>query len=104
MSALRYLDDVVTLRYDVAKCTGCGQCAMVCPRGVFVMEDGRARLVDRDACIECGACSLNCDFAAIEVRPGVGCAAGVIQGWFRGGEPTCGGGEDDPVSSGGCCG
>ena len=99
MSGLRYLDDVVTLRFDVEKCTGCGQCALVCPHAVFRMRDHRAELVDRDACIECGACARNCDFGAIEVRPGVGCAAGVIQGWFRGREPGCGG----PGEGSACC-
>jgi NAD-dependent dihydropyrimidine dehydrogenase PreA subunit len=110
MTGLRYLDDVVTLTYDREKCTGCQQCTLVCPHGVFAMEGNRAVLVDRDACIECGACALNCDFGAIEVRAGVGCAAGIIQSWFQGksdvdcgpgpamesGGTSCGGG-------GGCC-
>jgi ferredoxin len=110
MSDLRYLDDVVTLQYDVAKCTGCQFCTWVCPHGVFVMEGNRARMVDRDACIECGACQLNCAFDAIHVRAGVGCAAAIISSWFAGRtEPSCGGGapgdgggsgSDGP---GGCC-
>ncbi|HEX9094076.1 MAG TPA: mercury methylation ferredoxin HgcB [Coriobacteriia bacterium] len=102
MSGLRYLDDVVTLSYDPAKCTGCQQCALVCPHGVFAMEGNRAVLRDRDACIECGACALNCEFGAIGVRPGVGCAAGVIQGWFRRSEPGCGGTGDEASPGAGC--
>jgi len=107
MSGLRYLDDVVTLRYDAAKCTGCRQCTYVCPHGVFAMDGKRAALVDRDACIECGACARNCAFDAIEVRAGVGCAAGIISSWFRGqrGVVSCGPEGPAPEGSrgGGCC-
>jgi ferredoxin len=103
-NGLRYLDDVVTLEYDHAKCTGCQLCTIVCPHAVFAMDGNRAALVDRDACIECGACERNCAFGAITVRAGVGCAAGIIAGWVKGGKPTCGGEtaacEDGP---GGCC-
>lgn len=107
MSELRYIDDVVTLEFDPAKCTGCQQCALVCPHAVFVMEGNRASLVDRDACIECGACARNCDFDAIEVRAGVGCAGGIIASWFAGKSkvdcgPTSAGGERGGGS--GCCG
>ncbi len=60
MSELRYIDDAVTLQLDPTRCNGCGLCVAVCPRGVFAIADGRATLVDRGACIECGACALNC--------------------------------------------
>jgi ferredoxin len=105
MSGLRYLDDVVTLRYDEDKCTGCQFCTWVCPHGVFVMEGNRAKLVDRDACIECGACERNCAFDAIHVRAGVGCAAAIISSWFgRRSEPSCGADTAGPTSpAGGCC-
>jgi NAD-dependent dihydropyrimidine dehydrogenase PreA subunit len=99
----RYLDDVVTLNYDETKCTGCQMCTIVCPHAVFVMEGHRARLADRDACMECGACERNCAFGAIGVDAGVGCAAGVIAGWIRGTEPGCGGGEPACDSTGGGC-
>lgn len=104
MSGLRYLDDVVTLEYDAAKCTGCQLCTMVCPHAVFAMEGNRASLVDRDACIECGACERNCAFGAISVRAGVGCAAGIVAGWLTGNGPSCG--PDDvscDESAAGCC-
>ena len=91
MSAMRYMENVVTLEYDAEKCTGCQQCTLVCPHGVFAMDGNRAALADRDACIECGACARNCAFDAITVRPGVGCAAAIIGSWFGGrGEPSCG--------------
>ena len=90
MAELRYLEDVVTLEFDVEKCTGCQFCTWVCPHGVFVMEGARAKVVDRGACMECGACALNCAFDAIHVQRGTGCAAAIIASWFNGGEIACG--------------
>jgi len=88
--SMRYLDNVVTLRFDPDKCPGCGKCAEVCPHGIFEMDGRRARLVDRDLCIECGACMRNCPFEAISVRPGVGCAwAILISAWKGKPAPAC---------------
>jgi len=97
---MRYLEDVVTLELDREKCTGCRTCLTVCPHAVFGFEDKRAQIVDRNACMECGACALNCESGALSVDSGVGCAAGVISGMLRGTEPSCdcGGG-----SSSDCC-
>jgi NAD-dependent dihydropyrimidine dehydrogenase PreA subunit len=100
MSELRYLEDVVTLSYDETKCTGCGMCVMVCPHAVFEMQDKRAVLVDRGACMECGACQRNCAFDAIAVDSGVGCAAAIIASWFRKGEVACGPTDDAGCGSG----
>ena len=85
----RYLPDVVTLQLDVDKCNGCLACQDVCPRGVLRVENRRAAIVDRDACIECGACALNCQPGAITVNAGVGCAAAIIRGWLTRSEPSC---------------
>ena len=89
MRPLRYIDGAVTLQLDVGLCTGCGLCADVCPRAVFAVADGRASLVDRDACIECGGCALNCVPGAISVDAGVGCAQAIIHGWLTGSRPSC---------------
>lgn len=96
---MRYLEDVVTLALDEARCSGCGLCVAVCPHAVFVVEGRRARIADRGACMECGACARNCERGAISVRSGVGCANGILRGWIAGGEPVCG--CDDGPSA--CC-
>ncbi len=87
---MRYLEKAVTLGFDAARCNGCGRCVEVCPHAVFAMENKRAVLADRGACMECGACARNCEMDAITVRAGVGCAAGVIAGLVTGGPPECG--------------
>ena len=78
MGRLIYLKDVVTLRLDEEQCTGCGMCLMVCPHAVLGMNNGHARIENRDACMECGACAQNCPTDAVTVTSGVGCAAAVI--------------------------
>ena len=87
---LKYLENVTTLDYNANKCIGCERCIEVCPHGVFDMVGQKARIINKDACMECGACALNCPTKAIEVNAGVGCAAAIIQSWFTGKEPTCG--------------
>ena len=97
-----YLKNTVTLDYQADRCTGCGRCAEVCPRGVFVMMEKRAGITDRDRCMECGACALNCEYGAIGVRAGVGCAAAIINGMITGGEAVCGC-SDGSRTKGSCC-
>jgi ferredoxin len=96
---MRYIEEVVTLELDAALCNGCRRCIQVCPHAVFTLVDKRAVLADRGACMECGACAKNCEPNAIRVRPGVGCAAGVLAGLVAGTEPTCGCSE----GSSSCC-
>ena len=86
---MRYLAAGITLQLDPQRCNGCGTCVRVCPHAVFVLEARRAVLADREACMECGACARNCEPGALKVRAGVGCAAGVINGWLSGSGPTC---------------
>lgn len=100
MGNLTYLKNVVTLQLDAEQCVGCGLCVAVCPHAVFAIKEKRAKIIDRDACMECGACARNCPAEAIDVKSGVGCAAGVIQGILRGTEPTCDCSADSNTS---CC-
>ncbi|MFP4159634.1 MAG: 4Fe-4S dicluster domain-containing protein [Desulfobacterales bacterium] len=63
---------------DQQLCTGCGTFIFVCPHEVLYMKNGRAEIADRDECMECGACAVNCPAGALIVQAGVGCAPAVI--------------------------
>ena len=99
MDGLVYLKNVVTLELDQQKCNGCIMCTIVCPHEVFIMKDKKASILNRDYCMECGACEKNCPTDAIKVKSGVGCAAGIINGLLRGTEPSC----DCGTSKNSCC-
>jgi NAD-dependent dihydropyrimidine dehydrogenase PreA subunit len=96
---MKYLANVTTLKYASEKCAGCGRCIEVCPQGVFAMQEKRAVITDSDLCMECGACAMNCDFGAIAVNAGVGCAEAIINSLLYGGEPSC----DCSNSKDSCC-
>ena len=100
MDHQKYLKNVTTLEYDPSLCIGCRLCVEVCPHNVFRMANKRAEIIDRDKCMECGACVINCLPEALQVNQGVGCAAAVISGFFKGTEPTCDCGSG---SSNACC-
>ena len=78
-----YLKDVVTLELDSDKCTLCGMCTKVCVHGVFALDGSSIRILERNDCMECGACAMNCPAEAVTVRAGVGCAWAVFRDWFR---------------------
>ncbi|TFH13603.1 MAG: 4Fe-4S dicluster domain-containing protein [Lentisphaerales bacterium] len=96
---MNYLRNVVTLELDRQKCVGCGMCAVVCPRSVLSVKEGKAVIKYHDACIECGACALNCPVEALSVDSGVGCARAFIRSLFTGSEPKCKCGSEQ----GTCC-
>jgi len=58
-------------------------CLLVCPHAVLSMANGTAEIVNRDACMECGACARNCPAQAFSVRAGVGCAAAVLSSMLK---------------------
>ncbi len=97
-----YLKEVVTLQLDENKCTGCGMCLDVCPHAVFRMNTKHVVIQNRDACMECGACSQNCPANAISVQSGVGCAAAVINSMLGKEEEYCCGPDTGNTKSG-CC-
>ena len=86
MRDFRYLDGTAILQLSVDKCIGCGNCQVVCPHRIFRVLNGKAEIVDRNGCMECGACAKNCPTAAIYVNPddGCGCASHIINSWVAG--------------------
>jgi NAD-dependent dihydropyrimidine dehydrogenase PreA subunit len=94
---LLYLRKVSTLRLDEEACTGCKVCTYVCPRAVLEMREGRAIVASLDACIECGACALNCAFDALSVKAGTGCASGILNGMLGRKNACCCVDEDEAV-------
>ena len=101
---MKYMRNVATIAVNQDQCTGCGACITVCPRNVLAKKDEKVFVSDRDSCIECGACARNCAFDAITGNFGVGCAAAMISGILRYGDPdkgTCDCGS--PGESSGCC-
>lgn len=91
---LKYLAGTPTLKVIEENCTACGDCVLVCPRQLLKIESKKVRIADLDLCMECGACMVNCDWEAIQVRVGVGCASAIINGMLSGKEASC--------DSGGC--
>jgi NAD-dependent dihydropyrimidine dehydrogenase PreA subunit len=76
--------EVNTLVYDPGLCNGCAMCVAVCPHAVFEMNGRLAKLINAQACMECGACQLNCVTSAIMVESGVGCAVAMIRAALTG--------------------
>ncbi len=68
-----------TLEFKQELCNGCGMCINVCPHAVFELNHRTVRVVHGEACMECGACQLNCPMNAIRVESGVGCAAAMMR-------------------------
>jgi len=47
------------------KCTGCGNCANVCPVEAIIIES-KARIKEND-CLECGTCVDECPEGALSI-------------------------------------
>ncbi len=87
------------MKIDIDKCTGCGMCEEVCPLGLILLEDRKAKI--GEGCVECSTCLKVCPQAAptpeiSEEKPGctacpIGCripegSFGACQRYFnRGG-------------------
>ena len=54
---------VITVNEEL--CTGCGLCFQVCPKGVFIIEAGRAKVPESKECMDCSACYNRCPTEAI---------------------------------------
>jgi len=89
MARFAYIAGVTTVELDETKCNGCRMCINVCPHPVFEASQRIVHIRRPDACIECGACVLNCAEGALSVRPGVGCASAILRGWLTRSKPNC---------------
>ncbi|MCL4535492.1 MAG: 4Fe-4S binding protein [Bacteroidetes bacterium] len=52
---------------DEDLCSGCGDCALVCPLDGIVIEGGKAHLLDDIPCDACGNCEAVCPTGAMGV-------------------------------------
>ena len=58
------------IHYDSDKCTGAWECYEVCPVGCWTPDRTIRKVIfhDREKCIACGACVLQCPSDAIELK------------------------------------
>ena len=97
-----YLENSLVFRKD--RCNGCRMCMQVCPHGVFAPDGKIVRMVNRSACMECGACRQNCAAGALTVDSGVGCATAMFMAALKGKEEAeCGCGGPVTVDNSSCC-
>jgi NAD-dependent dihydropyrimidine dehydrogenase PreA subunit len=47
------------------KCRGCGDCVIVCPNRIIKIANGKASIVEPEACVECANCIDNCGCGGI---------------------------------------
>jgi len=56
----------MALNIDIAKCTGCGTCAEICPVDAITVND--TAHVNEETCVECGTCVEECPEQAISLN------------------------------------
>ena len=63
-------DRLLRIELDEALCKGAGFCETVCPKDVFEVDAERrlATLPRAEACVQCGACIVQCPFDALFFR------------------------------------
>lgn len=54
-------------------CTGCGECASVCPTAAHSLQNG-IHLIDRSKCLACGKCATTCLNGALTLCGGKPCS------------------------------
>ena len=59
---------LIEYRIDEEKCTGCTECARVCPTQAASGEKEQPHKIDPAKCIKCGACLDACKYEAVIVE------------------------------------
>jgi len=54
---------------DSTRCTGCGECVLICPTECLELAGPRPWLPRPLDCISCTACALICPAQALEMKP-----------------------------------
>jgi NAD-dependent dihydropyrimidine dehydrogenase PreA subunit len=63
LSLIKKMGNIMAVKVDKEKCTGCSACVEVCPVDAIRIKEGKA--VISDECIECGVCINHCPNEAI---------------------------------------
>ena len=50
---------------DEEKCIGDALCVDICPEGVLEMDGEKPRVANMDACSQCKACEVSCEYDAL---------------------------------------
>ena len=64
---LKIGDILIVIYVDKDKCNGCEMCVAICPKSVFVMNEGKAEVEDAARCNACCSCVEVCPTFAIYV-------------------------------------
>lgn len=59
------------IQIDKRICTGCRECAQVCPAGAIMGKDGEPQTIDTEKCIKCGKCVQKCKAYVTDFRSSI---------------------------------